>query len=101
MNRARDVLQRLLTQVNEFNLCFAMKLIVDRRRNADAARLRDAFKTSCDIDAVSEDVVWFDDYIADIDAYTKSDTTIFRIGSCKFMDTGLKPQCSSNRFDRA
>jgi hypothetical protein len=42
-----------------------------------------------------------DDYVADVDANAESNTPVFRIASCKFMDAGLELHSSSNRFDRA
>jgi hypothetical protein len=41
-----------------------------------------------------------DDYVADVDAHPESNTPVFRIASCKFMDAGLELHSSSNRFDR-
>ena len=63
--------------------------------------LCDAFKSRCDVYAVSEDIMRLDDYVADIDAHAESNAPVFRIADCKFLDTGLKLQSSSNRFDRA
>ena len=42
-----------------------------------------------------------DDYVAHIDADTKSNLSVFCIGGCKFFDTGLELQSRSNRSDRA
>src|SRR6476646_364276 len=62
--RAKNVLQILLAEIDEADSDPASNLVVDGRGNADAARLRDALQSRRDIDAVTEDVVGFDDDIA-------------------------------------
>ena len=42
-----------------------------------------------------------DDYVADVDTYTESNTPVLRLSRCKFLDAGLELHSSSNRFDRA
>ena len=99
-DRTGDVFEALLAQIGELNPDLASDLIVGRRRDADAAGFCDALKPRRNINAVSKDVMRLDDYVADIDAHTESNAPVFRITDCKFLDTGLELQCSSNRFDR-
>jgi len=99
-DRAGDVFQVLLAEISELNLDLAMDSIVGGRRNADAAGFCNALKPCRNVNSVSEDVMGFDDYVADVDADAESNTPVFRIASCKFMDAGLELHSSSNRFDR-
>src|SRR5215468_356250 len=75
-------------------------MIVGRRRDADAARFCDALKPCRNIYAVAKDVMRLDDYIADIDAHTESNASVFHIADCKFMNAALELHRSANRFDR-
>jgi hypothetical protein len=65
-------------------------MVLARRRYADAAGFCDALKPRGDVHAVAKDVVRLDDYVADIDADTESNTPVFRIGGCEFFDVGLE-----------
>ena len=98
--RAGDVFEVLLAQIGELNADLAPDMIVGRRRDADAAGLCDALKPRRNIYAVAKDVMRLDNYVADIDADTESNTPVFRIGDCKFFDAGLELHSGSNRFDR-
>src|SRR4029077_10624989 len=70
-HRVVDVLEVLLTQIGELNADLASDLIVGSRRDADAARLCDAFKPRSNVNSVAEDVVGFNDYVTDIDAHAE------------------------------
>jgi len=72
-HRANDILEALLAQIGKLDRDLAKNLIVRRRRDADTTRFGDAFKTGCYIDAVAKNVMGFDDYVADINAYTKGE----------------------------
>src|SRR6267142_1018010 len=61
----------------------------------------DALKPGCDIAAIADDIMRFDDYIADVDAHTKNKASVFRITDCKFANAVLEMRSSSNRLDRA
>ena len=76
-------------------------MIVSRRRNADAAGFCNALKPRRDVDAVSKDVMRLDNNVANIDADTKRNTSVIRIGGRKLIDAGLELQSGSNRSDRA
>jgi hypothetical protein len=56
-------------------------LIVDIARNADPARLGQSFEAGSNVDAVSIDVVAFDDDVADVDADPKGEALLRRPGS--------------------
>jgi hypothetical protein len=43
----------------------------------------------------------FYDYVADIDAHAESNTPVFHLADCKFLDAGLESHRSPNRLNRA
>ena len=45
--------------------------------------------------------MWLDDDVADVDTHAEGNTPVLRLSPCNFLDTGLKLNGSSNRFDRA
>src|SRR3984893_17799270 len=92
--------EAVLAQIGELSSDFASDLIVRGEGDAVAARFCDALKPRRDVNSVSKDVMGLDDYVADVDAHTGSNTPVFRIASCKFLDAGLELHSSSNRFDR-
>ena len=94
-------LEVLLAQIGELNPDLASDLIVDRRRDADAAGFCDALKPRRNVNAVSKDVVGLDDYVANIYAYAEDNAPLFHLTDCKFRNTSLELHSSSNRFDRA
>ena len=67
-NRPRDVLEHLLAHVLEPQVELAGDLVVDRRRDQDAARLREALEPRRDVDPVAQQVVALDDDLAKVDA---------------------------------
>jgi hypothetical protein len=100
-HRTSDILEALLAQICKLDRDFAENLIARRRRNADTTRFGDALKTGCDIDAIAKNVMGFDDYVADINAHTKSETLIFSVANREVVDAFLELRCSPNRLDRA
>src|SRR3954451_4163468 len=68
MHWLRYILQVLQPDILEHHIDFAANLSVGVIGDADAARLGDALQPCCDVDAVSKDVVFVDDYIADVDS---------------------------------
>src|SRR6266851_3954743 len=74
-------------------------MIVRRRRDADAAGLSDTFKPCSDVNAVTKNVMRLNNHVADIDSDTESNTSIFRITGCNFLDAGLELHSGPNRFD--
>jgi hypothetical protein len=77
-----------------------MDLVIGRRRQANAAGLRDALKPGRDVDAISEDVTCTDDDIADIDPDAKHDALVLRIIDRELIDAVLKHHRSAHRFHR-
>src|SRR5580704_18073942 len=53
-------------------------MVVDRSRDAYAARLCQHLQPGCDVDAVAEDVVVLNDDVAKVDAHAKPDTPLNR-----------------------
>jgi hypothetical protein len=82
------------------NRDFAEYLIVRRSRDADTPRFGDTLETCCDIDAITKDVMSFNDNIADIDANAKGETLVFSVANRKVMDAFLELHCGPNRLDR-
>src|ERR1700693_3133969 len=67
-DRRDDVLEALLAHIDEGCINFAAHVIESRARDADATGLRNAFEARGDIDAIAENVVAFDEHVAEIDA---------------------------------
>jgi hypothetical protein len=70
-HRFRDILQRLRTHILKGDFYLATNLPVNIVGDADAARLRDSLKAHCNIDAVTKDIIIFDDNITDVNADPK------------------------------
>jgi hypothetical protein len=100
-HRKGDVFEVLLAQIGEFNLDLASDMIVGRRRDAYTAGFCDALKPRRNINAIPEDVMRLDNYVADIDADSDSNAPVFRVTNCELADAGLELRTSSNRFHRA
>src|SRR5215469_13145915 len=75
MDRPRDVLDALLAAVFELGVQPAADLIAHRGGYTDAAGLGERFQARGNIDAVAENIVVFDDHVAEIDADAKLDGT--------------------------
>src|SRR5260370_16786517 len=95
-HRALDVFEVLFAQISELDVDLSADMIVNGEGNADAARFCDALKPRRDIDAISKDVMGLDDYVADVDTYTESNTPVLRLSRCKFLDPGLELHTSPN-----
>ena len=78
-DRKGDVFEVLVAQIGELNIDLASDLIVGGRRDADAARFCDALKPRRNVNAVSKDIMGFDDYITDIYARAESNTPVFHL----------------------
>jgi hypothetical protein len=79
VDRLGDVLDVLLTQIlkNQFDL--VLDLLINLAGDADAARLGSTFQARCYVDPVAIEVVALDDEVADVDANTEDDPTVFRL----------------------
>jgi hypothetical protein len=80
----------LLAEIGELDRDFAANVIVDRRRNADAAGFSDGLQPCGDVDAVPKDVMRLDHHVAHIDADTESNPSVFCICGSEFFDAGLE-----------
>jgi hypothetical protein len=68
-----NVLDLLLTQIFECDLDLVAHLIAHYPADTDPAGLPESFQTGRDIHSVAEDVLAFDNYIAEVDADAKLD----------------------------
>ena len=67
-HRPRDVLERLLSEVDELRLDPPPHMLVRSARNGHATGFGDAFEPRRNIDAVAEDILAFNKHIAEMDA---------------------------------
>src|SRR4051812_15826594 len=70
-NRTCDVLDLLWPMIIEIYVDLAHDIALHAVGNTDAARFGKRFEARCDIDAIAEDVVLLNDYVANIDADPK------------------------------
>ena len=71
-----NVLEDLRPKILAGNFDLAPDLPIGVVRNADTTRFGDPFKAGSDIDAITKDVVFVDDDIADMDADPKLDPDV-------------------------
>ena len=69
----RDVLQTLLTGIDEVGRDLALHLPPSVLGNRDAASFSNALEPGRDVNAVAKDVLAFDDDVADVDPNPQSD----------------------------
>jgi len=77
-DRPRNVLQRLLAHILEREVEPARGVFPHARRNADAARLGEAFEVGRDVDAITKDVAVLADDSSDVDPDAEVDAVIRR-----------------------
>jgi hypothetical protein len=77
-DRPRDVFEALLPDILEGEVEAARGVLLNAGRDADAARLGQAFEPGCDIDAVAKDVAILDDDVPLVDADAERDTAFRR-----------------------
>src|SRR3954447_23828285 len=73
MDRPRDVLDGTLAQIFETIGRAVADMFEDGSGNTDAARLGERFQTRRYVHPVAQDVVTFDDHVAEIDAHSETD----------------------------
>ena len=78
-HRPRYVLERLFSEVDEFRIDPSAHVLVRRARNGYTTGFGDAFDPGGDVDAVTEDILPFDQDIAEMDANSVEDA--LRLGS--------------------
>jgi hypothetical protein len=76
-DRPFDVLEGLLTLIDEFQLQLVARLLAHRRRTGDAARPSQGFQPCRQIDPVAVNVLAIDDDIAHVDADAEPDVAVF------------------------
>ncbi len=76
MYRASDVLDVLLPHILDRIWQPLANLVANRVRDENAARLGQRLQPGGDIDAVPEDILRFDDHIAEVDANSKIDALV-------------------------
>jgi hypothetical protein len=75
-------------------------LLVNGMGDANGARLGESLKACSYINTVPEDIMSFDNRVADIDAHTECNAPVFHLTDCKFLDASLELHGSSNGLDR-
>jgi len=75
-------------------------LLVNGMGDANGARLGESLKACSYINTVPEDIMSFDNRVADIDAHTECNAPVFHLTDCKFLDASLELHGSPNGLDR-
>ena len=75
-HRPGNVLEVLLAEIDEIGLNFPEDVIVGRPRKTNTAGLCDPLEPRGDIDAVAENVVAFDEHVAEVDADAIADALL-------------------------
>jgi hypothetical protein len=99
-DRPSDVLQLRLTEILEVEVEFARRVLLNTRRDADAAGLGQALEPRRNIDAVSEDVAVIDHDVALMDADTKLDALFFLHAGVALGRAALNLDRSAHRADK-
>jgi hypothetical protein len=73
-HRKRDVFGTLDTQIGEFNPYLPPHVIVNGRRDADAAGICNALKLRRNIHAIAKNAIRLDNHVADVDADTEGNS---------------------------
>jgi len=89
-----DILEGLRPHIITGNLDLAPDLPVGIIGDADAARLSNSLQPHCDVDAVSKDIIFIDDDVADVDADAQFDLLDLRYIDILF-------GCAALNFDGA
>src|SRR5258708_25592299 len=78
MRRIGDVLQLLLSEIDEIGGNRSPHMTPGIGGDADAAGRGEALEARRDVDAVAVDIVWRHDHVAEIDADAKLDAAVLR-----------------------
>jgi hypothetical protein len=100
-DRPSDVLQLRLTEILEVEVEFARRVLLNTRRDADAAGLGQALEPRRNVDAVAEDVAVIDHDVALMAADTKLDALFFRHAGVALGRAALRLDRSAHRSDDA
>jgi hypothetical protein len=88
-HRPGNVFQWLLADVFEGEVELARGVLLHASRDADAARLREAFEPSGDVDAVAKDVAVLNDDVSNINANAELDPIFGRSRHIAFSHCSL------------
>src|SRR5271155_2505051 len=100
-DRLGDILQFLQSQIIEDNVDFAANLPVRIVGDANATGLCNAFKARCDVDAVAEDIIVIDDYVADMNPDSEFDPQVIGYAGILCGHPTLDLDCAAHSIDRA
>ena len=95
------ILQRRLADVFEGEVEAARRILLNSRRDADAARFGHPYEPRRDIDAVAEDVAFLDDDVALVDADAERDAALGRYPGIGFGQRRLHLDGAAKRRDDA
>jgi hypothetical protein len=101
LNGPRYVLEILPTKLPAADRNFPLNLIENLAGNTNASAVGDAFQASRDVDAITEDVVLIDHYVANIDAKPKINATILGQTNIPFSHSLLNCQSAANGINCA
>src|SRR3954469_17131522 len=94
-----DIFKALLAQIGKLDCDLFAHLIVGGRREADAARLGDAFESCCDVDAVPKDGIALDQDVAEVDPDAKEHAPLLRSPGVTLGHDCLDGPRASHRID--
>ena len=77
------------------------QVVIGGSRDTDAAGLSYALEPGRDVDAISKNVVRFDDYISNVDADPKNEASIFRLPGHEIPNAALKMHTRPDGLDGA
>src|SRR3954447_21850202 len=100
-DRAGDVFDALLTAILEGESQAVAYLLAHRSRDADTARLCQAFQARRDVHRIAEKIPVLDDYVAEVDPDTKQDAPVFRDTGIALDHSLLGLDGPAHRLDRA
>src|SRR5207237_10632560 len=101
LNRTRDVLDLLRTEVLEREAQLIQYLVADNSARADSPRFCHRLQPRGDIDAVAMNVVAINDDVADVDANTKVKTLMGRSSCITLGHATLHVDRTAHRIDNA
>ena len=93
-NRPIDVFQIPFVAIAELDVDPSQKVLADRVRHDNATRFRLGLQPRGYVHAITEDVVTFDDHIANVDTHPEAQTIIL------LRHFGLERHCAAHGVDR-
>jgi hypothetical protein len=99
LNGLNDVPELPLTPIDKLCRDFTIDEVVCSTRETNAAGLGDCFEPGRNIDALAEDVVAFDDHVADIDPNAKTYSSVLSRAVIEPLQQALNAHRTLNRGD--